>query len=148
MAPPRLGSRLDDDGCQGNQSCVFVVCLSCDNWLPDDKLVAQLEFAPPHKMDENLWKNREKIEELLYLLDRQQWPEKVSITAHAHCNGYQIDAFRDVQLHSSVLSSILPSHFLLLSEVVRACCCCSSRSRSRPKGPSQTAGSWRSWSRV
>lgn len=50
---------------------------------PDDKLVAQLEFAPPHKMDENLWKNREKIEELLYLLDRQQWPEKLQESEQA-----------------------------------------------------------------
>eukprot|EP00246_Nothoceros_aenigmaticus_P011151 TRINITY_DN2929_c0_g1_i3.p1 TRINITY_DN2929_c0_g1~~TRINITY_DN2929_c0_g1_i3.p1 ORF type:complete len:440 (+),score=82.33 TRINITY_DN2929_c0_g1_i3:485-1804(+) len=43
----------------------------------EDRLVADLEFSPPHKMDENLWKNREKIEELLYLLDRQRWPEKL-----------------------------------------------------------------------
>lgn len=40
----------------------------------DVELVAGLEFLPPHKIDENLWKNREQIEEVLDLLKEANWP--------------------------------------------------------------------------
>eukprot|EP00249_Psilotum_nudum_P012266 c23683_g1_i1 orf=272-1675(+) len=39
-----------------------------------DRVVADIEFAAPHKIDENLWKNREQIEEILGLLDKTHWP--------------------------------------------------------------------------
>lgn len=32
-------------------------------------------FETPHKLDENLWKNREQIEEILHLIDSEHWPE-------------------------------------------------------------------------
>eukprot|EP00270_Netrium_digitus_P009249 TRINITY_DN2808_c0_g1_i1.p1 TRINITY_DN2808_c0_g1~~TRINITY_DN2808_c0_g1_i1.p1 ORF type:complete len:444 (+),score=125.48 TRINITY_DN2808_c0_g1_i1:218-1549(+) len=35
-------------------------------------------FDPPHKIDENLWKNREQIEEMLYLLDKEHWPSTLA----------------------------------------------------------------------
>jgi hypothetical protein len=35
----------------------------------DAQSITALEFSPPHKIDENFWKNREQIEEMLYLLD-------------------------------------------------------------------------------
>ena len=35
----------------------------------DAQSISGLEFSPPHKIDENFWKNREQIEEMLYLLD-------------------------------------------------------------------------------
>lgn len=40
----------------------------------EDRVAAELEFPPPHKIDENLWKNREQIEEILDLLDQKNWP--------------------------------------------------------------------------
>ncbi|KAH9622163.1 hypothetical protein KSS87_017021 [Heliosperma pusillum] len=41
----------------------------------DEKVVVdEVDYEPPHKIDENMWKNRENIEEIIYLLDRSQWP--------------------------------------------------------------------------
>lgn len=38
---------------------------------PGEQFVAEETYRnPPHKVDENLWKNREYIEEILYLLDK------------------------------------------------------------------------------
>lgn len=37
-------------------------------------LLDEVDREPPHKIDENMWKNRENIEEILYLLDRTNWP--------------------------------------------------------------------------
>ncbi|KAJ7950155.1 GOLD domain containing protein [Quillaja saponaria] len=38
-------------------------------------LVNEAERQPPHKIDENMWKNREHIEEIIFLLERSHWPE-------------------------------------------------------------------------
>eukprot|EP00245_Coleochaete_scutata_P004439 TRINITY_DN17044_c0_g1_i2.p1 TRINITY_DN17044_c0_g1~~TRINITY_DN17044_c0_g1_i2.p1 ORF type:complete len:472 (-),score=113.20 TRINITY_DN17044_c0_g1_i2:1077-2492(-) len=40
--------------------------------------VESVLFSPPHKIDENLWKNREQIEETLRLLDKALLPETVA----------------------------------------------------------------------
>lgn len=40
-------------------------------------LVREAALPPPHKMDENKWKNREHIEEILFLLNKSQWPRLV-----------------------------------------------------------------------
>ncbi|KAL9259664.1 hypothetical protein AKJ16_DCAP05652 [Drosera capensis] len=37
-------------------------------------LVHEVDHEPPHKIDENMWKNREHIEEVLFLLERSNWP--------------------------------------------------------------------------
>ncbi|KAL2457862.1 gold [Abeliophyllum distichum] len=37
-------------------------------------LVQEADRQPPHKIDENMWRNREQIEEILYLLEVSQWP--------------------------------------------------------------------------
>ncbi|KAL3536633.1 hypothetical protein ACH5RR_005094 [Cinchona calisaya] len=37
-------------------------------------LIDEAERQPPHKIDENLWKNREQIEEILFLLETSNWP--------------------------------------------------------------------------
>ncbi|XVF84115.1 hypothetical protein PTKIN_Ptkin17bG0000100 [Pterospermum kingtungense] len=37
-------------------------------------LIQEADSQPPHKMDENMWKNREHIEEILFLLERSHWP--------------------------------------------------------------------------
>lgn len=53
--------------------------------LPDrageELLMSEMEWTPPHKIDENLWRNREQIEEILFLLDKRNWPMKLK--AHA-----------------------------------------------------------------
>ncbi|KAL8141060.1 hypothetical protein V2J09_007081 [Rumex salicifolius] len=42
---------------------------------PDEELLVQeVESQPPHKIDQNMWKNREHIEEMLYLLDTSHLP--------------------------------------------------------------------------
>ncbi|XP_057476874.1 uncharacterized protein LOC130764558 [Actinidia eriantha] len=38
-------------------------------------LVHEAECQPPHKIDENMWKNREQIEEILFLLETSHWPK-------------------------------------------------------------------------
>ncbi|GMH10076.1 hypothetical protein Nepgr_011917 [Nepenthes gracilis] len=37
-------------------------------------LVQEVDIPPPHKIDENMWKNRENMEEILFLLERSHWP--------------------------------------------------------------------------
>ncbi|KAF4376881.1 hypothetical protein G4B88_018421 [Cannabis sativa] len=37
-------------------------------------LLHESDSPPPHKIDENMWKNREHIEEILFLLDTSHWP--------------------------------------------------------------------------
>eukprot|EP00271_Cylindrocystis_brebissonii_P008809 TRINITY_DN23305_c0_g1_i1.p1 TRINITY_DN23305_c0_g1~~TRINITY_DN23305_c0_g1_i1.p1 ORF type:complete len:452 (-),score=97.88 TRINITY_DN23305_c0_g1_i1:813-2168(-) len=43
----------------------------------DPDLRASLEIECPHKIDENMWKNREQIEECLFLLNKPNWPASV-----------------------------------------------------------------------
>lgn len=40
-------------------------------------LLREAALPPPHKMDENMWKNREHIEEILFLLNKSRWPRSV-----------------------------------------------------------------------
>ncbi|KAI3473873.1 hypothetical protein Pfo_028054 [Paulownia fortunei] len=40
-------------------------------------LVLDAERQPPHKVDENMWKNREQIEEILFLLEVPHWPREL-----------------------------------------------------------------------
>ncbi|KAL2250276.1 UNVERIFIED_CONTAM: hypothetical protein Sindi_2149900 [Sesamum indicum] len=40
-------------------------------------LVEEAERQPPHKVDENMWKNREQIEEILFMLEVPNWPRAV-----------------------------------------------------------------------
>uniref|UniRef100_A0A2N9F5H4 Uncharacterized protein n=1 Tax=Fagus sylvatica TaxID=28930 RepID=A0A2N9F5H4_FAGSY len=48
------------------------------NHLPptqdESLLVHEADRQPPHKIDENMWKNREHIEEILFLLETSHWP--------------------------------------------------------------------------
>lgn len=44
----------------------------------DEKVVVdELDSEIPHKIDENMWKNRENLEEIIYLLDSSHWPATV-----------------------------------------------------------------------
>ncbi|ESW06594.1 hypothetical protein PHAVU_010G060400 [Phaseolus vulgaris] len=38
-------------------------------------LIEEADRLPPHKIDENMWKNREYIEETIFLLESSNWPE-------------------------------------------------------------------------
>ncbi|XP_021837576.1 uncharacterized protein [Spinacia oleracea] len=37
-------------------------------------VVDGVDHQPPHKIDENMWKNREHIEEIIFMLQPPQWP--------------------------------------------------------------------------
>ncbi|KAI3810684.1 hypothetical protein L1987_20306 [Smallanthus sonchifolius] len=45
--------------------------------LPEGErlLLQEAESEAPHKMDENMWKNREQIEEIMLLLESSHWPK-------------------------------------------------------------------------
>ncbi|KAJ6829621.1 uncharacterized protein M6B38_356905 [Iris pallida] len=43
----------------------------------EELLAHDVERQTPHKIDENLWKNREHIEEILFLLDKSHWPRSL-----------------------------------------------------------------------
>ncbi|XP_050210677.1 uncharacterized protein LOC126660983 [Mercurialis annua] len=46
----------------------------------DEKLVIEeVERDPLHKIDENMWKNREHMEEILLLLHNSRWPAPASL---------------------------------------------------------------------
>lgn len=53
-------------------------------------LVHEAERQPPHKIDENMWKNREQIEEILFLLERCNWPNAVRLKDLKYYNVYYI----------------------------------------------------------
>lgn len=40
----------------------------------ESSLIREAESEPPHKVDENMWKNREQMEEILFLLEAPHWP--------------------------------------------------------------------------
>jgi hypothetical protein len=54
----------------------FVLIRSIYLCTAEELLVSEMEWTP-HKIDENLWRNREQIEEILFLLDKGNWPMKV-----------------------------------------------------------------------
>lgn len=43
----------------------------------ENLLILEAESQPPHKIDENMWKNREQIEEILFLLETSNWPTRL-----------------------------------------------------------------------
>ncbi|KAI3474321.1 hypothetical protein Pfo_029109 [Paulownia fortunei] len=45
--------------------------------LPTKLIGTDAERQPPHKVDENMWKNREQIEEILFLLEVPHWPREL-----------------------------------------------------------------------
>ncbi|GAB2273012.1 hypothetical protein Dimus_007824 [Dionaea muscipula] len=49
----------------------------------ESNLVQEVDHKPPHKIDENLWKNREHIEEVLFLLERSSWPPSLHVPSTA-----------------------------------------------------------------
>ncbi|XP_031486147.1 uncharacterized protein LOC116254739 [Nymphaea colorata] len=43
----------------------------------EESVLQEANSVPPHKIDHNLWKNREHIEEILHLLETFNWPKKL-----------------------------------------------------------------------
>ncbi|XP_022966320.1 uncharacterized protein LOC111466012 isoform X2 [Cucurbita maxima] len=43
----------------------------------ESTLFDEANHPPPHKIDENMWKNRENVEEILFLLEKSCWPQEV-----------------------------------------------------------------------
>ncbi|XP_023517641.1 uncharacterized protein LOC111781338 isoform X2 [Cucurbita pepo subsp. pepo] len=43
----------------------------------ESTLLDEANQPPPHKIDENMWKNRENVEEILFLLEKSRWPQEV-----------------------------------------------------------------------
>ncbi|XP_051130168.1 uncharacterized protein LOC127250789 isoform X2 [Andrographis paniculata] len=63
-------SRLSDQ-----MYAMAVELLSGSPTTPEESLLVQeAERQPPHKVDENMWKNRERLEEILFLLEFSHWP--------------------------------------------------------------------------
>ncbi|KAK4798624.1 hypothetical protein SAY86_030950 [Trapa natans] len=40
----------------------------------ESELLELADRSPPHKVDENIWRNREHMEEIVFLLERPHWP--------------------------------------------------------------------------
>lgn len=49
----------------------------------ESSLVLEAESHPPHKVDQNLWKNREHLEEILFLLESSNWPPVLQLQSAA-----------------------------------------------------------------
>lgn len=64
-----------------NAHCTFQALINSLMLFSDESLLIQeANRQPPHKIDENMWKNREHIEEIVALLDRSRWPAEVTIS--------------------------------------------------------------------
>lgn len=48
-------------------------------FLGENSLIDEANRQPPHKIDENMWKNREQMEEILFLLQPSRWPVQVNL---------------------------------------------------------------------
>ncbi|XP_054790880.1 uncharacterized protein LOC129296316 [Prosopis cineraria] len=49
--------------------------IDCPPTQGESILIDEADHQPPHKIDENMWKNREYMEETIFLLERSNWPE-------------------------------------------------------------------------
>lgn len=50
------------------------------DWVLDESLLLkEAEGESPHKIDENMWKNREHMEEIIFLLHESRCPLPVSL---------------------------------------------------------------------
>jgi len=49
-------------------------------FIGETSLIDEANRQPPHKIDENMWKNREQMEEILFLLSPSRWPVQVNLS--------------------------------------------------------------------
>ncbi|KAL2620041.1 hypothetical protein R1flu_000246 [Riccia fluitans] len=66
-------------------------------------LLQDLVITVPHKIDENLWKNREQVEEILYLLEKTHWPA----TLKEHCSTGKKNVADALERYKVVLKDLL-----------------------------------------
>lgn len=52
--------------------------------IEESLLIEEADRQPPHKIDENMWKNREHMEEIIFLLERSHWPATVRYVTCLH----------------------------------------------------------------
>ncbi|GLT40946.1 hypothetical protein SLA2020_150420 [Shorea laevis] len=66
----------DDVSRLSSQICGFAQDLLQDSPPKNGEsiLIQEADRQPPHKIDENMWKNREHMEEIIFLLERSHWP--------------------------------------------------------------------------
>ncbi|KAL3681853.1 hypothetical protein R1sor_024809 [Riccia sorocarpa] len=67
------------------------------------KLLQDLLITVPHKLDENLWKNREQVEEILYLFEKAHWPA----TLKEQCSTSKKNVADVVEKYKVVLKDLL-----------------------------------------
>jgi hypothetical protein len=53
----------------------------------EERLEQEAAGIPAHKIDENMWKNREQMEEILFLLNNSHLPLAVSLALYL-CASY------------------------------------------------------------
>ncbi|XP_047153056.1 uncharacterized protein LOC124824641 isoform X2 [Vigna umbellata] len=53
-------------------------------------LIDEADQLPPHKIDENMWKNREYIEETIFLLESSNWPEVLKQQSAPDCTEFAL----------------------------------------------------------
>ncbi|KAF2562533.1 hypothetical protein F2Q70_00013951 [Brassica cretica] len=63
-------SRLSSD----MASLIQLLTLQSPPSQGEASLIEEANQQPPHKIDENMWKNREQMEEILFLLQPSRWP--------------------------------------------------------------------------
>ncbi|OAE23402.1 hypothetical protein AXG93_1660s1610 [Marchantia polymorpha subsp. ruderalis] len=52
-----------------------ILTQACQMRKGNKQMMEELQIIVPHKIDENLWKNREQIEEILHLFEEGSWPK-------------------------------------------------------------------------
>lgn len=67
-------------------------------------MVHEAGCQPPHKIDENMWKNREQIEEILVLLERSCWPKVVRYKVSCAFNFYICETFIEFCCDDNILA--------------------------------------------
>lgn len=62
-----------------NCSVYLFIWVGGDWFLDESLLLKESEGESPHKIDENMWKNREHMEEIIFLLHESRCPQPVSL---------------------------------------------------------------------
>jgi hypothetical protein len=65
--------------CSENKHVCNIILSSILHVKDEELLEQEAAGIPAHKIDENLWKNREQMEEILFLLNTSRRPVAVSL---------------------------------------------------------------------
>lgn len=64
-------------------ACLLATIVSLFLIPGESTLINEAQTQPPHKIDENMWKNREYIEETIFLLEPSNCPHPVPTSLHS-----------------------------------------------------------------